>query len=104
MDLPDTQLYRNPLSAGNTVVNEMESVAELVTECVMDMDNAFPEQQNDDHNSNSTAKKVQQLKFHEIRVQLPQLIHAELAFTICPAQINFNSEFINEITPPPPKA
>lgn len=104
VDIPDYKLYFNTDAQQNTSVNEMESVAEIVAECIMDMPNEFPEQRNDDTNPNNVEKKNQTIKYREEfkPLQLFSFVKIEDILPLPVKQYKFN--FIREITPPPPKA
>lgn len=104
VDIPDYKLYRNPDSEHNTRINEMESVAEIVAECVMNMPNEFPEKKNDDHNSAGLEKKVMQFINEEKPENVvPAYIHFTVTEIILPEEF-LPAGYISEITPPPPKA
>ncbi len=104
VDIPDYMLYDNPGADRNTAVNEMESVAELVAECAIDMDDKFPENKDDDTNSNTSAKKIYQLKYFSDLYVVPTFNVVNSIFLFPTESMFDNTNFIREITPPPPKA
>lgn len=105
IDVPDYLLYHHLSKSRSASVNEMESIAELVTECMTDSSFEFDEQRNDDSNSHSLTKKIAPAKY---RQDIPEfaLLNGNLSATlfVITGYLSDVIDVIHEITPPPPKA
>ena len=104
IDVPDNLLYHHLSKSSIASVNEMESIAEFVAECVVDSEFEFDEQRNDDNNNSQLAKKITPAKFKQ---DIPDFTlinriakQSPILFSNC---ISWDSDFVYEITPPPPK-
>ncbi len=105
VDVPDNQLYKHLTKGKSATVNEVESIVEYVAEFVVHSDFKFAEKRNDDSNGNHLAKKVSSLKYNQNLPDFSLWNEVVLSDEIVATSTQFiDSDFVREITPPPPKA
>lgn len=102
IDVADVLLYPVSSAAHTAPINEMESVVELLAECVLNIEDAFPEQRNDDSGhfflkKLSSAKHIQQLKY----IIVPVIPYSVIS--VHPVEVAANSSLVIDLVSPPPK-
>lgn len=101
-DFDQLHFINHKHSIGN--FNEVDSLAEYITEIVLDYKNAFPE--NGAHNeSNGHSIVFKHVSFKLITPSQPVLLTAYRESVLLPFQFNEQYRFLyfKEINPPPPK-
>lgn len=102
VDTPDAQPDYVP---EDLTINDMESVAEIIIEKGFGIDNAFEEHDEQDENDASNFEMSKDFKVYPhqttIKIISPEVHFVKHNFTY---NNQFYNSFVNEISPPPPKA
>ena len=104
MDIADYKLYANPDNNANTLVNEVESLAELVVETILQKGNKFPEKKNDDTTSTSILKKGTHFQKMQFAMLVKQVPPVEVKIEYFTEDLTYTSSFVGDIIIPPPNA
>lgn len=86
-------------------VNEMETIAEIVAEHLLDIEDCFKETNDDDPDSSTAVKVLKDVsQYVPVKITAPKLGLALADALPTPDYFKrFNSQFISEINAPPPK-
>ena len=89
----------------NLGYNEMESIVEIVLELVLNIENAIPEQEDDDTNKGLLSSNSFKLDYYQPNLSLD--IHGEMDITVKHRLYAyhgpFSGQFHPEVVPPPPR-
>lgn len=102
VDTPDAQPDYIP---EDLTFNDMESVVEIVLEKVFNIDNAIAEHDEPDESDSENFEMSKEFKVytHQATLKLlsPEVIYVNDNLSY---KASFYNSFVNEISPPPPKA
>ncbi len=85
-------------------INEMETIAEIVAEQILDIENCFPEHDEPFEDGSIPVENIKQLnQYLPIYHQLNPVICTDCRRVRSFRDRFFNNQFSPEITPPPPK-
>lgn len=103
VDIPDYLLYKNDTAQNNSSFNEIESVAELVCEHVLDIHGQFPDKKSDAANHHHHSKKITSTKFADKRIAFLFTGFSFTEYHLPVFRQSIFTDFTKEILSPPPQ-
>ncbi len=102
VDTPDAEPESVP---EDLTINDMESIVEIVLEKGFGIDNAIAEHDEPDESDSGSFEMSKEFKVYSHQVTL-KILSPEVIFVTHNSDYSdpYYSAFVNEITPPPPKA
>lgn len=85
-------------------VNQIDSMAEYITEIILDCHNAFPENGRHDHQAHNQHQLGHEINMIHCRKNVEMTRYSTTSFITIPSKKEYKYLFSREINPPPPKA